>query len=109
MEEAVATRGRGRARDNIGIIGHIAEGLDHQIAYFGTRIAAFKNKIIACKASHRTPIDDTLPPFRVITEVCRYEMFYCMDGCWGEGRLLVGGCHANIVCRDDINAYCVLA
>lgn len=108
MQEAVATRGRGRARDDIGVIGHIAEGLDHQIADFSTRITAFEDEIIACEASHRTPIDDTVAPYGVIAEICRYKMLYCMYGCRGEGWLLVRGCHADIVCRDDIAADSVL-
>lgn len=108
MQEAVATRGRGRARDDIGVIGHIAEGLDHQVADFSTRITAFEDEIIACEASHRTPIDDTVAPYGVIAEICRYKMLYCMYGCRGEGWLLVRGCHADIVCRDDIAADSVL-
>ena len=108
MQEAVATRGRGRARDDIGVIGHIAEGLDHQIADFSTRITAFEDEIIACEASHRPPIDDTVAPYGVIAEICRYKMLYCMYGCRGEGWLLVRGCHADIVCRDDIAADSIL-
>ena len=108
MQEAVATRGRGRARDDIGVIGHIAEGLDHQIADFSTRITAFEDEIIACEASHRPPIDDALAPNGMVAQEGGGKVFDGVDGSLAEHGLAVGALHADVEGGDDIAADSVL-
>ena len=58
----------------------------------------------ACEASHRSPVDDPVLPFRVVSQERRHYVLYRVHGVRMYGRLLVRSLHANVECRGEVAA-----
>lgn len=80
MEQIIATGGRGGARYLVGIVHHIPEGTQHEVAHRLTWPFAFHYQIIACEATHGSPVDDAVFPLGVVTQERGHYVLYRMDG-----------------------------
>lgn len=109
VEKVVATGGGGGARNFVGVVDNILEGTEHEGAHFVARPLALHDEVVAGEASHRTPVDDAVFPFRVVAQEGGNNMLYGVDGGNVQGRLLVGGGHAYVVGGDGVLAHGVLA
>ena len=89
-------------------IGDKLEGALHQFHDVLALQVALDEEIVACEASHRSPVDDAVLPLLVVAQVSGSQMLDGMDGTVVQTRLLVRHLHADIECCDDFSAYFVL-
>lgn len=105
MEKAVATGGRGSARNDFVVVNDVLEGEEHQVANLLARVLSLYDEVVAGEAAHRSPIDDTILPLLIIAKEGCHEMLYRMNGRRSEGWLLIRCRHTNIVCGDVLSRY----
>ena len=72
------------------------------------QVAAHK-QIVARQAAHGTPIDDTISPLGLITEVGGSKVFYGVDSTLAEHRLAVRLLHADVESGDNLASHLVFA
>ena len=66
-------------------------------------------EVVACEASHWTPVYYPVCPLGVVPQVGGCQMLYGVQGTLVQSRLAVGCLHADVECRYHIVAYVVLA
>ncbi len=109
VEEVVATVFGCSSRHLSLIVGHKLKRLTHEVYnIFGLQVAAHQ-KIITRQTSHWPPIDDTVCPFGIITEIGGCKMLDSVDGSLPEYRLAVGFFHADIESGNHLAAHIVFA
>lgn len=108
VEKVVATGGGGGAGNFVGVVDNILEGTEHEGAHLVARPLSLHDEVVAGEASHGTPVDDAVFPFRVVAQEGGNDMLYGVDGGNVQGRLLVGGGHAYVVGGDGVLAHGVL-
>ena len=108
VEKIVATGGGSGAWYFVGIVNNVLEGTKHELAHQLAIPFALHDEIVASKASHRSPIDDAVFPFRVVAKECGNDVLDSVDGRNLQGRFLIGGCHTYVVCSDALIANFVL-
>lgn len=108
VEKVVATGGGGGAGNFVGVVDNILEGTEHEGAYLVARPLALHDEVVAGEASHGTPVDDAVFPFRVVAQESGNNMLYGVDGGNVQGRLLIWGGHAYVVGGDGVLAHGVL-
>ena len=63
---------------------------------------ALDDEIVAGAAAHGAPVDDALLPPGVVAQEGGGEVLHGVEGTRGEGRLAVGGRHADVEGGDDV-------
>ena len=108
VQEIVATGGGGGAGNFIGVVDNILEGTEHECAHFMARPLSLHDEVVAGEASHGTPVDDAVLPLGIVAQEGGNDVLYGVDGGNVQGRLLVGGGHADVVGGDGMLAHGVL-
>ena len=108
VEKIVATGGGSGAWYFVGIVNNVLEGTKHELAHQLAIPFALHDEIVASKASHGSPIDDAVFPFRVVAKECGNDVLDSVDGRNLQGRFLIGGSHTYVVCGDALIANFVL-
>lgn len=90
-------------------VGDEAEGLLHEGEDVGGGEVAAQEEVVACEASHGTPVDDAVVPLGVVAQESGGEMLDGVEGGGGEGWLTVGGFHADVEGGDGVASHVVLA
>lgn len=108
VEEIVATGGGGGAGDFIGVVDNILEGAEHEGAHFVARPLSLHDEVVAGEAAHGAPVDDAVLPLGIVAKEGGYDVLDGVDGGNVQGRLLVGGGHADVVGGDGVLAHGVL-
>ena len=108
VEEIVATGGGGGAGNFIGVVDNILEGTEHEGAHFVARPLSLHDEVVAGEAAHGAPVDDAVLPLGIVAQEGGNDVLYGVDGGNVQGRLLVGGGHADVVGGDGVLAHGVL-
>src|SRR3712207_3295152 len=109
LQQIVATVFGRRARNVALVACDEVKGSLHQ----GHDVLAFQvaveYEVVARKAAHGAPIDDSVLPFVVVAQEGGCQVLYGMDGAVVQYRLTIGLFHAYVERRDRFVAYPVLA
>ena len=108
MEEIVTAILGSLSRNFSFEVGYELEGALHQFYNVLALQVALDEEIVACEASHRSPVDDAVLPLLVVAQLGGSQVLDGMDGTVVEARLLVRHLHADIEGGDYFSAYFVL-
>lgn len=109
VKEVVAAGGGGGAGNFVGIVHNVLEGAEHEVANLVAGPLALHDEVVAGEAAHGSPVDDVVLPLGIVAEEGGYDVLYGVDGGDVQGRLLVGGGHADVVGGDGVLVHGVAA
>lgn len=108
LQQIVAAILGGGSGDFAFVVGDEAEGLNHQGKNVGGLEVAFNQQVVACEATHGTPIDDFAGPSGVVAQEGGGQVFDGVQGPLSESRFTIGFLHTDVEGGDNFVPYLIL-